>query len=111
MLKAYYYAAAFVGLGRSDSSNSPVADLGYVRYAGYTNSTAGVTYYRAIPYAQPPLGQLRWQKPRPIEAHNNFGGALVNATEIGPACYNTVPSWIPGQAQVGSHFLKMIQVN
>lgn len=66
-------------------------DLGYVSYRGYQNKTAGITYYRGIPYAQPPLGALRWRKPRPIEAQNDFAGKTIDATKITPACYQSLP--------------------
>ena len=71
--------------------SAPTVNLGYVSYAGYQNTTAGINYYRAIPYAQPPLGELRWKKPRPIELSNDFTGQTVDATQIGPACYRSLP--------------------
>lgn len=83
------------------NTSVPIIDLGYVKYAGYQNATAGINYYRGIPYAQPPTGNLRWRKPRPIEASNNFGGKTVNATQIGPACYQSLPLW--SYLQPGSH--------
>jgi len=35
----------------SSLSSAPVIDLGYVKYAGYRNTTIGIDYYRGIPYA------------------------------------------------------------
>jgi carboxylesterase type B len=72
-------------------STVPLINLGYVTYTGYQNSTAGINYYRGIPYAQPPVGDLRWRKPRPIEANNNFAGKTLNATTVAPACYQSLP--------------------
>ncbi|KAH6683772.1 Alpha/Beta hydrolase protein [Plectosphaerella plurivora] len=40
-----------------------------------------VEYYRGIPYAQPPTGNLRLRPPKPVE---NVG--IIDATGIGPAC-------------------------
>ena len=85
----------------TSNANVPVIDLGYVKYAGYQNATAGINYYRGIRYAQPPLGDLRWRKPRPIEASNNFGGQTVNAMKIAPACYQSLPLW--SYVKPGSH--------
>ena len=34
----------------SVSSGAPTADLGYVKYQGYTNATAGIDYFRGIQY-------------------------------------------------------------
>jgi para-nitrobenzyl esterase len=28
----------------------------------------GLSIYRGIPYAQPPLGELRWREPQPVRA-------------------------------------------
>lgn len=76
----------------STNSDAPVIDLGYVSYVGYQNATAGINYYRGIPYAQPPVGPMRWQKPHPIEAMNNFTGETINATQIAPACFGSQPN-------------------
>ncbi|KAK5117720.1 hypothetical protein LTR62_005144 [Meristemomyces frigidus] len=76
----------------SNNSSAPMVDLGYVKYQGYTNATAGINYFRGIQYAAAPTGALRWQKPRPIEASNNFhSGTVYNATQIAPACYQSQP--------------------
>jgi len=84
-----------------NASCVPIVDLGYVKYVGYSNRTAGINYWRGIPYAQPPLGQLRWRKPRPIEARNNFTGQTIDATKIAPACIQNIPSFI-SPASVGA---------
>jgi carboxylesterase type B len=73
------------------NSGAPVVNLGYVSYVGYQNATAGINYYRGIPYAQPPTGPLRWQKPRTIEASNNFTGQKIDATQIAPSCHQSIP--------------------
>ena len=77
----------------TSTTTVPVIDLGYVKYSGYQNATAGINYYRGIPYAQPPVGNLRWRAPLPIEASNNFSGQTINASTLGPACYQSLPYW------------------
>jgi para-nitrobenzyl esterase len=42
----------------------------------------GVLEFLGIPYARPPLGDLRWQPPEPLPA----GTETVDATAVGPAC-------------------------
>jgi hypothetical protein len=83
------------------NASIPVIDLGYVKYAGYRNATAGINCCRGIPYAQPPLGDPRWRKPRPIKTSNNSGGQIINATKIAPACYQSLPLW--SYLRPGSH--------
>ncbi len=42
----------------------------------------GVRNFKGIPYAQPPVGDLRWQEPQPVK---NWTGAR-NADQFGPRC-------------------------
>jgi len=37
----------------------PIVDLGYVKYSGFQNATAGLNYYRGVRFAEPPSGDLR----------------------------------------------------
>ncbi|KAK5452737.1 hypothetical protein LTS15_006885 [Exophiala xenobiotica] len=91
---------------QAPSSTVPVINLGYVKYSGYQNATAGINYYRGIRYAAPPTGESRWAKPLPIEYMNNYGGGIINASTLGPACYQasakstyTSPSAPQGQSE------------
>jgi len=36
----------------SVNSSAPQVDLGYVKYEGYENSTAGIKYFRGLQYAK-----------------------------------------------------------
>jgi hypothetical protein len=44
-------------------AQAPVVDLGYVKYKGFQNVTAGINYYRGIPFSQATIGSLRWRAP------------------------------------------------
>jgi carboxylesterase type B len=77
---------------QSPTSTVPIIDLGYVKYSGYQNATAGINYYRGVRYAAPPTDELRWAKPMPIEYANNYGGRTINASTLGPACYQAAPA-------------------
>jgi para-nitrobenzyl esterase len=41
-----------------------------------------VTAYKGIPYAAPPVGELRWRAPQPVSAWKGERAA----TDFGPAC-------------------------
>ena len=43
---------------------------------------ADVRSFRGIPYAQPPLGELRWKAPQPVEPLEG----VYDATRFGPRC-------------------------
>src|SRR3954454_12516413 len=53
---------------------------------GVLESTApsqdGVRSFKGIPFAKPPVGNLRWREPQPVE---NWTG-VRNADEFGPRC-------------------------
>lgn len=85
--------AQFSNSTSNTTTTVPTIDLGYVKYQGYQNATAGINYYRGIPYAQPPVGDLRWRKPRPIESSSNYTGQTINASTLAPACYQSLPFW------------------
>lgn len=90
------------GVTAASNSSVPVIDVGYAKYVGYTNTTAGINYYRGLPYAQPPTGVNRWQKPLPIEYSANYTGQTIQATEKGPACPQGYPYWYALELAPGS---------
>jgi para-nitrobenzyl esterase len=49
---------------------------------GSTIAEGGVRLYRSIPYAAPPVGELRWQAPKPVVP---WQGVLAPA-DFGPRC-------------------------
>ncbi len=51
--------------------------------------TDGDLAFRAIPYAAPPLGQLRWRAPQPVKLWQG----VRDATRNGPACLQNSEGW------------------
>ena len=43
---------------------------------------SGLTVYRGIPYVAPPVGELRWQPPKPVDSWEG----VLEATEFGAIC-------------------------
>ena len=56
------------------------------------SSDAGTTRYLGVPYSRPPVGDLRWRDPQPVEAWTG----LLDATRFAPACPQTGVS-MPGE--------------
>ena len=50
-------------------------------FAGSTDN--GVTSFKGIPYAKPPVGELRWKAPQPVEASDE----LFDATHFGKSAF------------------------
>lgn len=74
----------------------PIVDLGYGRYRGSFNSTTGLKEFYGLPFAQPPVGSLRWKAPLPISPSQNNTGIVVNATGPAPRCVQGYPIWAAG---------------
>jgi len=52
------------------------------KVVGTTDSKYSVCAWLGIPYAQPPVGELRFRAPQPPQAHSG----ILEAKEFGPAC-------------------------
>ncbi|TKX18785.1 hypothetical protein C1H76_9046 [Elsinoe australis] len=70
-----------------NSTNEPIVNLGYGQFRGTVNTTVGVTTYFGLRYAQPPVGELRFRAPRPIEKSSYYNPSnITDATQLGPTC-------------------------
>ena len=52
----------------------------------------GLSIYKGVPYAAPPLGDMRWREPQPVKSWKG----VRKATEFAPACMQTGVS-MPGE--------------
>ncbi|KAL2216662.1 putative carboxylesterase [Thermoascus aurantiacus ATCC 26904] len=65
--------------GFSAAASRPLeVDLGYATYRGEYNEKTGLNTWLGIRYAEPPLGNLRWQRPVPPRTRSK-GSEVVNA--------------------------------
>ena len=53
-------------LGCSKAVDNPVLTIEGGQVQGVTTDIPGVFVYRGIPYAAPPIGDLRWKEPQPV---------------------------------------------
>jgi hypothetical protein len=52
----------YVAANPISSNGGPIVSLSYATFEG--NSTAGVDAFLGVPYAQPPVGNLRFRRPQ-----------------------------------------------
>lgn len=78
-----------------------ISSFGRLKGRKVSISKGGNVVYQflKIPYAQPPTGNLRFQKPRP---HRTLDG-LYDATKLGPSCMQTISE----ENKVGVYFCHM----
>ncbi|KAF9046268.1 alpha/beta-hydrolase [Panaeolus papilionaceus] len=60
--------------------------LDYATLNGFQNTTTGIINFKGIPYADPPIGNLRWRAPVSPPS-KNLG--TIDATQFGAACVRT----------------------
>jgi para-nitrobenzyl esterase len=82
-------SASLLLAGPASTQPAPAAatlvaiDSGTVRGA----ASGPVISWKAIPYAAPPVGALRWRNPRPVKPWTG----VKEAVQFGPACLQTEP--------------------
>jgi para-nitrobenzyl esterase len=71
---------------------------------GWVQGTAipGLTVYKGIPFAAPPVGNLRWRAPQPVA---NWSGTL-HADHFGDTCMQRIDPWM-GPLHAGENCLKV----
>src|SRR5665213_475077 len=78
-LSALIFFGAAVSL--SAAIDAPVKlDSGMV--SGISGTDPGVRVFKGLPFAAPPVGDLRWREPRPVAAWDG----VRKADEFGPIC-------------------------
>jgi para-nitrobenzyl esterase len=69
----------------ASTKNPPQVTTENGRLQGITNADRSVIVFKKVPYAAPPIGELRWKPPRRAE---NWTG-VWRADKFGPACLQT----------------------
>ncbi len=77
-------AIASLVLGASVSASTDAARVKTANgvLVGAEDEAAGLLIFTGIPFAQPPVGRLRWREPQPVQ---NWKGER-DATQFGPRC-------------------------
>ena len=65
--ESFFAAAAMAAaLAACSPAESPVLTIEGGQIQGVASSVKGVTIYKGIPFAAPPVGDLRWKEPQPV---------------------------------------------
>src|SRR5690348_16152625 len=91
--------AAFTALTAALPGISAAAAAAAVRtQSGWVQGSAedGLTVYRGIPFAAPPVGRLRWRAPQPPLSWSG----VRKADRFAPICMQDRPWWTGGNTQL-----------
>jgi para-nitrobenzyl esterase len=77
---AFCFSAALFAGDRQESGPVVHVAMGLIR--GVEQAPVGGAVFRGIPFAQPPVGNLRWREPQPVAPWKG----TRDATRYGPAC-------------------------
>ncbi|KAK7042228.1 carboxylic ester hydrolase [Favolaschia claudopus] len=80
-LATYFLPLVFWILVSPTTSSSPQVQLGETTIIG--NAISGVEFFGGIPYAEPPIGDLRFARPVP---KFSIDSSTFDATDFGPSC-------------------------
>ncbi|XP_069831357.1 cholinesterase isoform X2 [Dendropsophus ebraccatus] len=76
----------------NDEDEDVLTKSGKVRGIEISVFSRTITAYLGIPYAEPPIGALRFKKPEPVKPWSE----VLNATTFGNSCYQYVDQTFPG---------------
>ncbi|KAK3115737.1 hypothetical protein LTR53_004608, partial [Teratosphaeriaceae sp. CCFEE 6253] len=68
---------------RQNAATPPIVSTKNGSYIGHYEPAYGTDHFLGMPYAQPPVGPLRFHTPVPL---NSAWSGSRNATEYGPEC-------------------------
>ena len=80
-LLIFIILAAFLPIKKNNSAFDKIkVEGGYI--SGTVNSTGDIHIFKGVPFAAPPVGDLRWREPQPVQPWSG----VRKAVEFGPRC-------------------------
>ncbi|KZO91472.1 alpha/beta-hydrolase [Calocera viscosa TUFC12733] len=86
-----------------------IVDVGYAKYLGKQTAVNTVVYL-GIPYAEPPLGSLRFRKPVPVDTTGTRSG-IIDATHYPEFCVQGYAPWAGPDDRGGAGSEDCLKVN
>ncbi|KAF7364736.1 Carboxylic ester hydrolase [Mycena venus] len=95
-MKIFALILLAVSCSSAQSTTGPVVDLGSAgKYLGVLQNNGTVHSWKAIPYAAPPVGSLRFKAPRPLAPQNStvqdksqdFDGVITACVQFGTTSF------------------------
>ena len=84
----YWLCACAAALSLQAKADEPVLTISGGKVQGVASETKDVLVYKGIPYAAPPVGDLRWKAPQPVIPWmgvlkaDKFGAACIQADQV-----------------------------
>ena len=71
--------AALIASAAAAQTSDPSISVEGGNIRGVSTDVAGVTVYKAVPFAAPPVGANRWKAPQPVVPWSGVGCSSLNA--------------------------------
>ncbi len=98
ILRSLPFLFLFVAAGIAPAGTDPVVHVTGGRVQGRSLGAAGGAVFQGIPFAQPPVGELRWREPQPVRSWSG----IRDATRYGAPCAQIAAGWNDRAAALGS---------
>ena len=96
LLAAVICTAGCVTDNQSSADDRPVAVCTNGIFVGTYEGNTGVASFKGIPFAKPPVGELRWKAPQSVEASDEiFDAASYRKVALQPYASSEPISWHP----------------
>lgn len=92
-MRSLYLSLALIAAVSASEDAAPTARVRNGTYTGRYNAEYNQDFFLGMPYAQPPVDQLRLRNPASL---NTSWNGNANATTFSPACYNFGLAPTPG---------------